>query len=240
MDENMVGWVDGWKDGWRTDGWSSGWLEGWMGGWEERWIEGWLDGWEGGMCWLCLFSILYTIPVNLIPHILYPGHVSHAKLIRPFQTVGHRNQFQARIELTSQISSHLGTFLVSSNSCRHSLFPGLQKCREVYLKLLRSPLLATRREPDWHVGRGEAGERKKNEERRRNRGGGRTGGHHISPQCETPVELLDCPGTGANEFPLSDLTQLELCLLVTRRILSVQSEGVNKWVSAYRMNECTL
>lgn len=161
MDENMVGWVDGWKDGWRTDGWSSGWLEGWMGGWEERWIEGWLDGWEGGMCWLCLFSILYTIPVNLIPHILYPGHVSHAKLIRPFQTVGHRNQFQARIELTSQISSHLGTFLVSSNSCRHSLFPGLQKCREVYLKLLRSPLLATRREPDWHVGRGEAGERKK-------------------------------------------------------------------------------
>lgn len=41
-------------------------------------------------------------------------------------------------------------------------------------------------------------------------GRGHIWGHHLSPQCGKPVEPLDCPGTGANEFPLSDLTQLEL------------------------------
>lgn len=169
MDENMVGWVDGWKDGWWTDGWLSGWLEGWMGGWKERWIEGWLDGWEGGMCWLCLFSILYTTPVNLTPPILYPGHVPQTKLIRPFQTFGHRNQFQARIELTSQISSHLGTFLVSSSSCRHPLFPGLLKSAGMFIWSCWGLLYLPRGESltdMWEEGRQEKG-KKENEERRR-------------------------------------------------------------------------
>lgn len=86
-------------------------------------------------------------------------------------------------------------------------------CRDVYLKLLEAPLLATRKEPDRTMGRGEAAERKKeNEERgRRNRRGGHIWGHNLSPQCGKPVEFLDCPSTGASEFLLSDLTQLEFC-----------------------------